>query len=92
MRCSSLSPALRHIHDWALQSSKQTGESSLAGIDLQLTIALLSLNKRRLTSMHTSMGHGRLTVIEGGSTSCKLAMKTSNRQTELRTRGVMTGH
>jgi hypothetical protein len=30
-------------------------------------IALLSSNKRRLTSMHTSMGLGHLAVIEGGS-------------------------
>ncbi len=84
-------PALRHKHDWALQSSKRPGESSLAGIDLQLMIALLSSNKRRLTSMHTSMGHGHLAVVEGGSMSCKLAIKMSNRQTELRTRGVVTG-
>ncbi len=91
-RCSSPLPALHRIHNWALQSSPWPGESSLAGIDLQLTIALLSSNKRRLTSMHTSLEHGRLAVIEGGSTSCKLAIKMSNRQTELRTRGVLMGN
>jgi hypothetical protein len=56
----SSSPASHCIHNWALLSSPRLGESSLVGIDLQPTIALLSWNKKRLTSMHTSMGqsHG----------------------------------
>ena len=60
MRCFLMLPALHCIHDWALLSSPQLGESSLVGIDLQPTIVLLSWNKKRLTSMHTSMGlsHG----------------------------------
>jgi hypothetical protein len=60
MRCFSLLPALHRIHDWALLSSQRLGESSSVGIDFQPTIALLSWNKKRLTSMHTSMGlsHG----------------------------------
>jgi hypothetical protein len=55
-----LSPASHHIHDWALLSGPRLGESSPVGIDLQPTIALLSWNKKRLTSMHTLMGlsHG----------------------------------
>ncbi len=56
----SSSPALHRIHNWALLSSQRLGESSSVGIDLQPTIVLLSWNKKRLTSMHTSMGlsHG----------------------------------
>ncbi len=45
-RCFLLSPALHHIHNWALLSSPRLGESSLVGIDLQPTIALLSWNKK----------------------------------------------
>ncbi len=56
MRCFLSSPASHRIHDWALLSSPRLGESSLVGINLQPIIALLSWNKKRLTSMHTSMG------------------------------------
>jgi hypothetical protein len=54
------STALHCIRDWALLSSPRLGESSLAGINLQPTIVLLSWNKNRLTLMYTSMGlsHG----------------------------------
>jgi hypothetical protein len=60
MRCFLSLPASHCIHDWALLSSPRLRESSLVGVDLQPTIALLSWNKKRLTSMHTSMGlcHG----------------------------------
>jgi hypothetical protein len=39
----------------------------LGGHWFAVDIALLSSNKRRLTLMHTLMGHGRLAAIEGGS-------------------------
>ncbi len=59
MRCFLLLPASHCIHDWALLSSPRLGESSSVGIDLQPTIVLMSWNKKRLTSLHTSMGLSR---------------------------------
>jgi hypothetical protein len=58
-RCFSSLPAWHRTRNLASQSSPRQGESSSVGIDLQLTVVLLSWNKKRWGGSGEGVGGGK---------------------------------